>query len=281
MAKRRTTPKRPSTTARSDGPAAEDYPRPAVAVDLIIFTIVDADLKVIVVKRKEPPFEGGWALPGGFVRVGEGSDDQGEDLDEAALRELTEETGLPRGSVFLEQLYTFGKSGRDPRMRVISVAYYALVRPDLAPFVHAGGDVSEARWFSVEGLDRSILAFDHAEILETALTRLRGKIDYSTIAFELVPETFTIAELRAVLEVAKGERYDPGNFRRRFHRMLDEKIIEKAPGKRVTASKPAAVYRFARDRAPETIVPERRKPTTSKPERPRSARRKRATTRKR
>src|SRR5687767_7631832 len=103
----------------------EAYPRPAVTVDIVIFTIVDADLKVLLVRRNEHPFKGRWALPGGFVRVGDAREDQGEDLDEAAARELAEETGLPRGSAYLEQLGAFGKANRDPRMRVISVAYFA------------------------------------------------------------------------------------------------------------------------------------------------------------
>lgn len=221
---------------------AWSYPRPAVTVDLVILTIVDADLKVVLVRRKAPPFQGRWALPGGFVRVGS-EGDQGEDLEAAAQRELVEETGLPEGSVFLEQLHTFGAAGRDPRGRVITVAYFALVRPDLAPFVHAGGDAEEARWWSLSEVDFE-LAFDHDTILKTALERIRGTVDFSDIPFELVPRTFTISELRAVHEVIKGESYDPGNFRRRFKRMVADGVIEEAPGKRITGGKPAAVYRF-------------------------------------
>lgn len=225
-------------------PAA--FPRPAVAVDLVILTIVDAELRLLLVKRKEPPFEGRWALPGGFVRVGDGHRRQGEDVDAAAARELEEETGLDRQRVYLEQLYTFGKAGRDPRMRVISVAYFALVRPDLAPLVRAGGDVSKAEWFEVSAAQKLSLAFDHEEILETALKRIAGKLEYSDIAFSLVPPTFTIPELRSVYELVARQRFDPGNFRRRFHRMLETGLLEKAPGKRITASKPAAVFRFKR-----------------------------------
>lgn len=223
-----------------------DDPRPCVAVDLVIFTILDADLKLLLVHRSAPPFKGSLALPGGFVRVGPSSQNQGEDLEEAARRELKEETGLDPAAVFLEQLYTFGKSHRDPRTRVISVAYYALVGPDLAPIVRAGGDATEAGWVSVSALAEDGLAFDHDEILAVALERIRGKIDYSDIAFELVPPTFTIPELRAVHEVVKSVVYDPGNFRRRFQRMMTDGIIEEAPGKRVTVSKPARVYRFKR-----------------------------------
>jgi 8-oxo-dGTP diphosphatase len=221
-----------------------DYPRPAVTVDLVVLTIVDTDLKVLLVKRKEHPYKDAWALPGGFLRVGDAQRDQGEDLDAAAARELQEETRLDPKTIYLEQLYTFGRAGRDPRMRVVTVAYYALVRPDLAPFVEAGGDAASCAWHSVGRLPK--LAFDHAEILDKAVERVRGKIDYSHIAFELVPPTFTIAELRAVHEVLKAQGYDPGNFRRRFQRMLTDGVIARAPGKRLTASKPAQVYRFAR-----------------------------------
>lgn len=221
-----------------------DFPMPAVTVDLVIFTIVDADLKVLLIKRGEEPYKGAWALPGGFVRVGPDAKDQGEDLESAAVRELSEETGLKPGSVFVEQLYTFGGAGRDPRQRVITVAYYALVRPTLAPFVKAGGDAAHAEWMSVSRIPRLGLAFDHKEIVETALGRIRAKIDWSNIPFELVPETFTIPELRAVHETIKGTSYDPGNFRRRFKRMMTDGVIIQEPGKRITPSKPAAVYRF-------------------------------------
>jgi 8-oxo-dGTP diphosphatase len=233
-------------TASKDGregvTAFLDYPRPAAAVDLVILTILDADLKVLLIRRGEEPFRGSWALPGGFVRVGATPEDQGEDLDAAAHRELTEETGLPAG--YLEQLYTFGKAGRDPRFRVITVAYYALVRPTLAPLIRAGGDAAHAEWVSLTQKDKLRLAFDHRDILELAVKRIRGKLDYTDIAFELVPETFTIPELRSVHEVIKGTTYDPGNFRRRFQRMLADGIIQPAPGKRITASKPAKVFRF-------------------------------------
>jgi 8-oxo-dGTP diphosphatase len=222
----------------------QDYPRPAVAVDLVILTIIDAQVRVLLVKRKEHPFKGGWALPGGFVRVGE--KDQGEDLDGAARRELHEETGLEADRVLMEQLYTFGKAGRDPRMRVISVAYVALVRPDLAPIVRAGGDVSDADWFSIDQLKKVELAFDHRDIVDLAVARIRGKLEYSNIAFDLVPLTFTIPELRNVYSIVLDKEMDPGNFRRKFNRLLEDGVLEKAPGKRITASKPATVYRFKR-----------------------------------
>ena len=224
----------------------QQYPRPAVTVDVVVFTVLDTDLKVLLIRRRAPPHQDGWALPGGFVRVGDGLDDQGEDLDDAAHRELEEETGLPRASVFLEQLYTFGRAGRDPRARVITVAYYALVRPDLAPLVTAGTDAAEANWFSLQELDASTLAFDHETILAAGVERIRGKIDYAPLAFDLVPRAFTVSELRSVYEAIKGKDYDPSNFRRRFKRMQEDGLIVLAPGKRHTGARPAKVYRFQR-----------------------------------
>ena len=223
---------------------ASDYARPSVTVDLVVFTVVDSDLKVLLIQRGAPPFEAAWALPGGFVRVSE-DESQGESIEEAAQRELAEETGLAERSVFLEQLYTFGEPRRDPRTRVITVAHYALVPSDRVSHVRAGSDARAARWWSVASEVPSLeLAFDHDRILTLAVERIRGKIDYTPIAFALVPATFTIAELRAVYEAIKGETYDPGNFRRRFMRMKTDGVIEQAPGKRHTASKPARVYRF-------------------------------------
>jgi 8-oxo-dGTP diphosphatase len=225
------------------------YARPSVTVDLVILTVLDNDLKVLLVQRNEHPFKGRWALPGGFVRVSDDRKDQGEDLDDAARRELEEETGLSKetaGHFFLEQVKTFGHPGRDPRMRVISVAYYALVRSTLVPLIRAGGDVSQTRWFSVAELAEADLAFDHLEIVEATLAKARADLDRSSIAFELVPETFTIQELRGVHEAIRGEPLDPGNFRKKFLRMIEDGHIEAARGKRATASKPANVYRFAR-----------------------------------
>ncbi len=224
-----------------------EFPRPSVAVDVVLLTVADTDLKVLLIRRGEPPFAGGWAMPGGFVRVKDSPADRGEDLEAAARRELAEETGLDAGAVYLEQLYTFGAPERDPRTRVITVAYYALLGPELRGRLRAGSDAAEARWFSLaHEVPKLELAFDHDDILRAALERVRGKIDYTPIAFELVPPTFTIAELREVYEAIKGHTYDAGNFRRRFQRMVADKVIVRAPGKRPTGTKPAAVYRFAR-----------------------------------
>lgn len=236
----------------------KDYPRPSVTVDLVIFTVLDRDLKVLLIKRAGHPFRGSWALPGGFVDVKkrkkgvpyDPKKDQGEDLDAAAHRELEEETHLPKGSCYLEQLYTFGKAGRDPRTRVIDVAYYALVRPTLAPLVTAGDDADAAEWVSVQVLvdsgDIEQLAFDHRDILQMAVQRIRGKIDYSPIAFDLVPDTFTVNELREVYEAVKGRTYDGKTFHRKFRRMLADEVIQAAPGSRSTGGRRAMVYSFRR-----------------------------------
>ena len=225
------------------------FPRPSVTVDLVVFTVIDKLLHVLLVRRGEHPFKGRWALPGGFVRVNDDRRDQGEDLDAAAHRELLEETGLSHGStagIFLEQVGAFGKPGRDPRMRVISVAYYALVRPTLVPLIKAGGDVSHAKWVDVAALAQTELAFDHDDIVAAALARMRADLDRTSIAYELVPETFTIQELRAVHEAIGGAVLDPGNFRKKFLRAIEDGVIEAARGKRATASKPASVYKFVR-----------------------------------
>src|SRR5580692_9788405 len=156
-------------------PHTYQYPRAALTVDCVVFGLDEAELKVLLIQRGLEPFKGRWALPGGFVRVD-------ETLDEAARRELDEETGLK--NVFLEQLYTFGAVERDPRERVVSVAYYALVQLAEHPPTGAS-DASEAAWFPAARPPG--LAFDHAEILKTAAERLRGKVRYEPIGFELLP----------------------------------------------------------------------------------------------
>jgi 8-oxo-dGTP diphosphatase len=242
----RSTAKAPTITEaeflRNYRPA--DFPRPSVTVDIAAFSVIDAELRVLLVRRGEHPFKGAWALPGGFVRVGDGHRDQGEDLDAAAARELEEETALKPEAVYLDQLGAFGRARRDPRMRVITVAYFALIRPDLVPLVKAGGDAAAADWIGVDGLTPSTLAFDHHEIVRRAVARIAERIDSTDIARSLVPKTFTIPELRHVHAILSGKPQDPGNFRRRFERLLEDGILEVAKGKRITSSKPAAVYRF-------------------------------------
>ncbi len=222
----------------------EDFARPSVAVDVVVLTVKAADLCVLLVQRSEHPFKGKWALPGGFLRVGRTTKDQGEDLDAAAVRELEEETGLRADQVLLDQLRAFGKSGRDPRMRVVSVAYFALVRPDLLPLVRPGGDASHVRWVPVTEALEGELAFDHDQIVRTAVAHVNDRLETTAIAKSLVPDTFTIPELRAAFEIVSRKKLDRGNFRRKFNALVASGVVLRAPGKRATASKPAAVYRF-------------------------------------
>ncbi|CAN5204613.1 NUDIX hydrolase [soil metagenome] len=229
--------------AKTD-PRPQDFPRPAVAVDIVVFTVDQSELRLLVVRRGEAPFRGELALPGGFLRVlgdGPSARDQGEDLDAAARRELHEETALDPSEVWLEQLGAFGRAGRDPRMRVVAVAYYALVRPDLVPKVRGGGDAAAALW--VPFLELPKLAFDHEAIAHAAHARIVRDLDRTGLGFHLAPQPFTIPELRATWGAIGGKPLDPGNFRRRFGRMLEDGIVTAAPGKRRTGSKPATLYR--------------------------------------
>ncbi|MEM9215021.1 MAG: NUDIX domain-containing protein [Cyanobacteria bacterium P01_F01_bin.150] len=189
-------------------PHEYEYPRPALTVDCVVFGLDEQhSLKVLLIQRKLPPFEGEWALPGGFVRVE-------ESLEDAARRELREETGLEE--VFLEQLYTFGAVERDPRDRVVTVAYYALV--NLQDYtVQAATDASQAAWFEVNRVPA--IAFDHPQILAAALARLRGKVRYEPIGFELLPEKFTFFQLQKLYETVLGIELDKRNFRKKFLKM--------------------------------------------------------------
>ncbi len=188
---------------------SQKYEKPALTVDCVIFglDLEEESLKVMLIERDIEPFVGVWAIPGGFVR-------SGETLAGAAIRELREETGIT--DVFLEQLYTFGNPGRDPRGWVVSVAYYALVSPEKHA-IHAATDARQARWFPVSSLPR--LAFDHDEILKTALERIRGKLTYAPVGFELLPRKFTIKQLQKLYEVVLGRKLDNRNFRKKIFSM--------------------------------------------------------------
>ena len=224
------------------GYAPDTHERASVAVDLAVLTVLDADLKVFLVKRAAQPFKNLWALPGGFVRCGRGAR-LGEDLAAAARRSLREATGLPNNVSRLAQLHTFGRSGRDPRGRTISVAWTALVPPDRAALIQSS---DHAGWFScAEEAPWMRLAFDHADILQAAIDRTRTDIEHTDLAFSLVPTTFTVGELRDVHEAVKGAKHDARNFRRRFQRLVEADRVEAAPGRRhLGRARPAKVWRF-------------------------------------
>jgi len=218
-------------------PYTYDFPRPALTVDVVIFTLRENRLHTLLVERGEPPFAGMHALPGGFVRVD-------ESLEAAASRELAEETGV--GEAYLEQLYTYGEPERDPRGRVVTVAYFALVAAD-APFHSEGGsNTRRAGWFPTDALPP--LAFAHAEIVTYALRRLRYKIEYSAAAFELLPETFTLSEIQHTYEMILGEKLDKRNFRRRI---LEAGVIEETDRLRSGEGRPARLYRYREDAVAE------------------------------
>jgi 8-oxo-dGTP diphosphatase len=184
------------------------YPSVAVTVDLVVLTIRDDALRVLLVRRGESPYKGRWALPGGFVRPD-------EDLDAAAARELAEETGLAPEDVHVEQLASYGAPHRDPRLRVVTVAYLALA-PDL-PAPRAGSDAAEAQWRTVEQAlaTDGRLAFDHAQILRDGLDRASAKLEYTPLAAAFCPAEFTVAELRRVYELVWGTELDARNFHRK------------------------------------------------------------------
>lgn len=204
-----------------------------VTVDIVIFTIADGMLKVLLVKRGVPPFAGQFALPGGFVRTD-------ESLEDAALRELYEETGVR--NVFLEQLFTFGDPKRDPRGQIITVSYFALIASDKLS-LFAGADAAEARWFTAQELP--VLAFDHNDILDYAMERLRNKLEYTTVGFQLLPEKFTLPELQAVYEAILAKRLDKRNFRRKLSLLG---VVKPLKEWRHTGRKPAQLFRFSASR---------------------------------
>ncbi len=223
-----------------------DHPRPAVAVDCVIFGLdAQSTLRLLLIRRRDAPFRGKWALPGGFVRVDDGGD-QGEDLEAAARRELEEETGAR--VAYLEQLATFGKPMRDPRGRVISVAYMALVRASDHAVV-GGDDAAEAKWTPIQEALAASLAFDHGDVVRTAIARLQAKVRYAPIGFNLLPPTFSLGELQKVYEAVLLRPLDKRNFRRR---VLAMEILAEAGQQENVPHRAAALYRFdkrAYDRA--------------------------------
>ncbi|MEU8225091.1 NUDIX domain-containing protein [Kribbella sp. NPDC048915] len=191
-----------------------DFEPVGLATDLVILTVREGRLQVLLIRRGIPPYQGRWALPGGFVRPD-------ESLEATALRELAEETGLSAERIHLEQVATYGAPDRDPRGRVVTVAYLALV-PDL-PAPVAGSDAASASWVDVGDVlaDAGRLAFDHHRILGDAVERARAKLEYSPLATAFCPPEFTISELRGVYEAVWGTPLDPRNFHRKVTKTPD------------------------------------------------------------
>ncbi len=209
-----------------------EYPRAALTVDCVVFGLDVDDLKVLLIQRKLDPHQHQWALPGGFVRID-------ETLDEAARRELAEESGIT--DVYLEQLYTFGELERDPRERIVTVAYYALAK--LSDHrIRAATDAERVAWFGLDDVPK--LAFDHAKILDRALERLRGKVRYAPIGFELLPPRFTLTQLQRLYELVLQQPLDKRNFRKKILSM--ELLIETDEVEQGVRHRAARLYKFDR-----------------------------------
>ncbi|PRP93121.1 Bifunctional NMN adenylyltransferase/Nudix hydrolase [Enhygromyxa salina] len=207
-----------------------EYARAALTVDCVVFGLGEDELEVLLIRRALEPFANRWALPGGFVHID-------ETLEDAALRELEEETGLRK--VYLEQLYSFGAIDRDPRERVVTVAYYALVKLSDHK-VRAATDASDAAWFAVSDLPD--LAFDHAQIVDMALNRLRAKVRYQPIGFELLAKKFTLTQLQRMYEVILERTLDKRNFRKKILGM--DLLVELDEVQKDVAHRAARLYKF-------------------------------------
>jgi 8-oxo-dGTP diphosphatase len=207
-----------------------EHPRGALTVDCVVFGLDEDELKVMLIQRDLPPFEGQWALPGGFVRVD-------ETLEDAARRELEEETGLRK--IYLEQLFAFGAVHRDPRERVVSIAHYALVNLS-EHLVKAATDARDAAWFGVH--DMPTLAFDHGAVFQVALERLKGKLRYEPVGFELLPKKFTLTQLQHLYELVLERELDKRNFRKRVLAM--DLLVETDEVEQDVAHRAARLFRF-------------------------------------
>jgi len=208
----------------------KDRQHPAVTVDLVILTTAENELKVLLIRRALEPFLNCWALPGGFVGMS-------ESLDAAAARELKEEAGVE--NVYLEQLYTFGSPERDPRGRVISVVYFALIDAE-GQHLAAASDAVDAAWHSVFNPPR--LAFDHANVLKYAVARLRNKLEWTTVGYELLPKRFTLSQLQRVYEIILERRIDKRNFRKKV--LAQGQLRELEETRKDGAHRPAKLFSF-------------------------------------
>jgi len=208
------------------------FDRPSVTVDVLFFTIREGKLQVLLIKRAAWPYQGYWALPGGFVKMD-------EDLEKAAAREIFDECGVK--NLFLEQLYTFGEPKRDPRTRVITVAYYALSPSEDIKKIQAD-EVKEAKYFPIESLPK--LAFDHKKIVEVGFERLKSKIKYSNIVFGLLPNSFSLSEVQNIYEIIFGKKIDKRNFRKWI--LSSGLLVSTGKKKAGLAHRPALQYKFAK-----------------------------------
>ena len=209
-----------------------NFEKPSVTVDMVIFTIQEGRLKVLLIKRDLEPFRGKWAIPGGFVRIH-------ESLDDAAKRELNEETGV--GDVYLEQLYSFGNPGRDPRGRVITISYMALINSENIR-IRAASDASSVSWFEVSKIP--VLAFDHKKILDYAVKRLRWKFEYTTAAFSMLAGEFTISQVQNLYETVFGKKFDKRNFSKKI---LSLGILKEERINRDVPHRPPMLYSLKAD----------------------------------
>jgi len=209
-----------------------NFPKPSVTVDMVIYTIHEDDLKVLLVKRGIEPFKDKWALPGGFVRIE-------ESLEDAAKRELQEETGVK--DVYLEQLYSFGEPKRDPRGRVITISYIALVNSENVT-LKSTTDVSKVQWFSIKKIPS--LAFDHKKILEYSLKRLKWKFEYTTVAFSMLPKKFTLSQMQKIYEIVFNKKFDKRNFAKK---VLSLDILNGEEIKKNVSYRPPMLYSLKKD----------------------------------
>jgi ADP-ribose pyrophosphatase YjhB (NUDIX family) len=215
--------------------SAESFQRPFATVDLAIFALSESGLDVLLMRRGAAPFAGSWALPGGWIHV-----DEDADLEAAARRVLREKTGVE--TPYLEQLQSFGSATRDPRGWSASIAYVALIAADRVS-LRQGANAADVAWQPIEGEGvAAALAFDHALILKTAITRLRNKVEYTTLPVHLLPMGFTLTELQSVYERILGRRIDKSAFRKR---VAEADFVEPVPGEmRRASNRPAQIYRL-------------------------------------
>ncbi len=224
-------PKKTHTT-KMDPLSPTSHPKPTAAVDSVIYSIIDNALKVLLVKRQNPPFENQWSLVGGFVDL-----EQDQSIEQTAKRKLKQKTGVD--TPYLEQLYTIGNQSRDPRGWSITTVYFALI-PSQGVTLQAGNGSIDTKWATLKaGQIDTPLAFDHSQILEDCTQRLKNKVLYTSLPLYLMPKKFTLNELQTVYEIIIDKKIDPKSFRRR---MLNANILEETGDLKQTGKRPAMLY---------------------------------------